>query len=141
MSLCFLNQPIDRCIRWAYINLARKHSSLHNSSNHLRQLHLTKSIKQCPDVVKEAKVLEKVVPNVTEKSYVITSKVCSCELIRCSFEICFLFFRYHKTSYPSSCSTRWCQTYFWIDLRRSSWCPQNLSWKRYPWCCYIHRTC
>ena len=50
------------------------------------------------------------------------------------------FHRYHKTSYSSSCSTRWCQTYFWIDLRRSSWCPQNLSWKRHSWCCYIHRT-
>jgi hypothetical protein len=30
--------------------------------------------------------------------------------------ILFLSSRYHKTSYPSSCSTRWCQTYFWFDL-------------------------
>ena len=48
--------------------------------------------------------------------------------------------RYHKTRYSSSRTSRWCQTYLWFDLWRSSWCPEDLSWKRYSWRCDIHRT-
>ena len=61
--------------------------------------------------------------------------------LQCSQSSLNIRFRYHKTRYPSSCSTRWCQTYFGFDLRRSPWSSENLSWKRYSWCCYIHRTC
>jgi histone H4 len=35
-------------------------------------------------------------------------------------------FRYHKTCYPSSCSSWWCQAYFWSHLRGDPWCPENL---------------
>jgi hypothetical protein len=80
-----------------------------------------KHIKQCPDVVKVVKVLAKVVLNAIVKFYVITSKVCFL-LFNYHSLYFFLLYRYYKTSYPSSCSTRWCQTYFWFDLRRSSRC-------------------
>ena len=51
-----------------------------------------------------------------------------------------LSFRYHQTRYSSSRSSRWCETYFWFDLRRSARCPEDLPRERHSRRCDLHGT-
>jgi len=38
-------------------------------------------------------------------------------------------FRYYEACYSSSCTSWWCEAYFWSDLWGDSWCFEDLPWK------------
>merc|ERR1712203_806891 len=49
--------------------------------------------------------------------------------------------RYHKTSHTTFSSTRWCQTYLRIDLRRNPRSVESIPGECHSRCCNLYRTC
>ena len=75
------------------------------------------------------RVSERVVPSVTARFSVTTSRVSFMSpfaLASTDGEIT----RYHEARYPPSCSPWRCQAYLWPHLRGDPWCPQDLPRER-----------
>jgi len=67
----------------------------------------------------------------------ILNYVCDIVVKRFTFAIYHLLMSAWIASHPSSSSPRWCQTYFWSDLRGDSRRPQSVLGERDPWCCDV----